>query len=108
MQQYILRRLLYSIPSLLVVSILIAGLVRLQPGDVVMAMVAEGGNMDPALLDQIREQLGLDKPFPIQYATWMVGLLTLNPGDSYWSGKPIIELWSQSIPVTLQLGAMAV
>lgn len=107
MQQYIMRRLLYSIPVMLVVSLLVSVLIRLQPGDVVMAMMAEAGNINPALLDKIRHELGLDQPFHVQYVTWMFHFLTGNPGQSYWSGKPITELWSSAIPVTLELAFLA-
>ena len=108
MQQYIARRLLYSIPVLLVVSILVSGLIRLQPGDAVMAMMAESGNIDPAILGKIRHELGLDLPFPQQYAVWMWNLARGDPGQSYWSGKPILELWSKAIPITLELGLLAI
>ncbi len=107
MQQYIMRRLLYSIPVMLVVSLLVSVLIRLQPGDVVMAMMAEAGNINPALLDKIRHELGLDQPFHVQYVTWMFNFLTGNPGQSYWSGKPITELWASAIPITIELSLLA-
>ncbi|MBI2886902.1 MAG: ABC transporter permease [Chloroflexi bacterium] len=108
MQQYIARRLLYSIPVLLVVSVLVSGLIRLQPGDAVMAMMAEAGNIDPGTLNRIRAELGLDKPFHEQYVLWMWNLVRGDPGFSYWSGKPIMELWSMAIPITLELAFLAI
>ena len=62
MGSYIIRRLLVAIPSLVIVTILIAGLVRLQPGDVVMAKLAESGPLTEEDIKEIQEELGLDRP----------------------------------------------
>lgn len=107
MQTYILRRLIYSIPVLLIVSLLVAGLIRLQPGDVVMAMMAESGSINPAVIDEARAELGLDRPFHEQYVIWLFNLLMGNPGNSYWNNRPITELWASAIPITMELAVLA-
>ena len=60
MGRYILRRLLVALPSLVIVTVLIAGLLRLQPGDVVMARLAESGYLSAEDIDAMRADLGLD------------------------------------------------
>ena len=67
MTEYIIRRLLSAIPSLVLVSVIIFSLVRLVPGDVVMARLAEGGYADDEELAKMRAELGIDRPFVVQY-----------------------------------------
>ena len=58
--------MLSAIPSLLLVSVIIFSLVRLVPGDVVMARLAEGGYADDEELAKMRAELGIDRPFVVQ------------------------------------------
>ena len=82
MGSYIIRRLLIAIPSLVLVSILIAGLVRLQPGDVVMARLADSGHVTDEEIEVMRRELGLHRSFPVQYAEWISGVLRGDLGES--------------------------
>lgn len=108
MHRYILRRLLYSIPALFLVSILIFLLVRLVPGDVILAQVGEAGYISEARLQEFRAQLGLDAPLPVQYVRWMGGLLfKFDLGKSLWTGEPVIEEIKRKLPVTAELALMS-
>ena len=107
MGSYIIRRLLVAIPSLVIVTILIAGLVRLQPGDVVMAKLAESGPLTEEDIKEIQEELGLDRPFPQQYATWMSGVLRGDLGESLWSGRDVLQTLATRSRVSVQLALMA-
>ena len=107
MGSYIIRRLLIAIPSLVIVTILIAGLVRLQPGDVVMAQLAESGPLSEEDIKDIREGLGLDRPFPQQYASWMSGVLRGDLGESLWSGRDVLQTLATRSRVSVQLALMA-
>ncbi len=108
MREYVLRRLLLTIPVLLGVSIGIFSLIRIVPGDTLMAMIDQSGSVTPEDLTKIRSQMGLDKPFPIQYVTWMSGVVRGDLGASYWTGKPVTDELIQRLPVTMQLAVMAI
>jgi len=116
MRDYIIRRLLIMIPTLLLVSLLIFFLMRLMPGDIVDAIQAI--NID-AEIDRpaLERQFGLDKPVLVQYGRWMgfapqtdgsfSGILQGNIGFSFWNHKTVAELLAIKWPVTFQLGLMA-
>ena len=87
MQGYIIRRALLAIPTLLLVTVGAFALIRLVPGDVVIAKVGDAGNT--ADLDQVRHELGLDAPFHVQYFRFVGGILTGNPANSLWTGRSV-------------------
>ena len=107
MGSYIIRRLLIAIPSLVLVSILIAGLVRLQPGDVVMARLADSGHVTDEDIEVMRRELGLHRSFPVQYVEWMSGVLRGDLGESLWSGRDVLETLATRSRVSVQLAVMA-
>jgi peptide/nickel transport system permease protein len=104
MQNYLGRRLAQIIPTLILVSILVFLLQQLMPGD--PALVLAGEERDPAVVAQIRAQLWLDRPLPVQYLHWVVNLLHGDLGRSWRMGQPVLTLLAQKLPVTLQLAAM--
>ncbi len=81
----------------------------LTPGDPVMnifwARYGEDIAPTPELLDQIRADVGLDRPLPQQYLSWLGRLVRGDLGDSFIDKKPIIEKLARRFPVTLQIGA---
>ena len=107
MGQYIIRRLLIAIPSLIIVTILIAGLIRLQPGDVVMAMLSEAGYLSDEEIEEMRRNLGLHRSFPVQYADWIGGVLRGDLGVSLWTGRDVLETLATRSRVSVQLALMA-
>ena len=107
MGQYIIRRLLIAIPSLIIVTILIAGLIRLQPGDVVMARLADSGHVTKEDIRVMRVDLGLDRSFPEQYVSWMAGVLRGDLGESLWSGRDVLETLATRSRVSVQLALRA-
>ncbi len=108
MGRYIIRRLLTALPSLVIVTILIAGLVRLQPGDVVMARLSEAGYVEQEDIDRMRADLGLDKSFPQQYVEWALGVLRGDLGESLWSeGTSVLGQLGQRSRLSVQLALMA-
>ncbi len=109
MAQYILKRLLATVPTLLGVAILIFLLLRVVPGDVVEARyMGEGGQFQSQDQMQIeRQKLGLDQPLWKQFATWMSGLARLDFGLSMWTGAPITEEIKLRFALSLQLALMA-
>ncbi len=106
MLNFLARRIMQIVPTLFFVSVLIFSLQHLLPGD--PALVMAGEERDPAVIEQIRHQYRLDKPVPVQYAYWIKGVLTGDFGESLRNKMPVRELIAQKLPVTLQLGAMAI
>ena len=107
MGRYIIRRLLVALPSLLIVTILIAGLVRLQPGDVVMARLAESGYLTDEDIQAMRHDLGLDKSFPQQYLEWVGGVVRGDLGTSLWTGRDVLDTLVQRSRVSVELALLA-
>ncbi len=106
MGQYAIRRILLSIPVLLGVSIILFAAVRVIPGDIAVARL--GVEASPALLEELREDLGLNRPLYAQYFEWLRGAVFLDFGDSLWSGRPVIDNLSRAVPVTMQLGLFSI
>jgi peptide/nickel transport system permease protein len=78
-----------------------------MPGDALTALMAESGNVSPRELQKLRKELGLDRPYHEQYLLWIWQLVTLNPGYSIFTGDAISVSLKKSIPVTIELAALA-
>jgi peptide/nickel transport system permease protein len=109
MQGYILRRILALIPTLIFASFIVFITVRLIPGNIIDLMLSQN---DVSASKQSREQLeallGLDTPMYIQYFKWMGALLFQGSlGNSLWTNTPVMEEIMQRLPVTFELGIMA-
>ncbi len=112
MGSYLARRLLYMIPTLLVVSVIIFSLVRMVPGDIIDQMVSEmaaqpgaGGNIDRAAIER---RLGLDVPVYIQYGRWLGGALQGDLGESFKGFGTVGEKIASRLPVTFELGILSI
>ncbi|WP_089943433.1 efflux RND transporter permease subunit [Candidatus Entotheonella palauensis] len=104
--QYLAKRLALAIPALFLVTLMVFTLVRLIPGDVVEMMYEEQGYADD--IDEMRELLGLHQPLHLQYLNWLKQVLRGDLGVSLWTENDVTtELWSR-LPVTLELGIMAI
>ena len=89
MFSYIIRRLVLLVPVILIVGVIVFGLVHLTPGD--PAGVILGDQATPEQVDQLREQLGLNDPLPVQFFNWFTGILRLDFGESVFLGIPVTE-----------------
>jgi peptide/nickel transport system permease protein len=107
MQKYVIRRLLLAIPVLLLSSLIVFGLMRVMPGDALVALMGESGNVGERELKKLRKDLGLDRPYHEQYLIWVWQMVSLNPGDSIFTNEPIPVALKKSIPVTLELATLA-
>ena len=109
MQAYIVRRLLALIPTLFFASLIVFVTVRLIPGSVIDLMLSQNDiAADKLSRDQLISALGLDKPMWQQYASWMGGILLRGDfGQSLWQSTPVAELLLARLPVTFELGVMA-
>ena len=90
MYKYIITRLLLAIPTLLGAALLVFLLLRAVPGDVCeIRLGGTGLYVDPAEITLCRDKLGLNDPMYIQFADFVTGYLTLDLGESMWTGRPI-------------------
>ncbi|WP_148193446.1 ABC transporter permease [Pseudomonas syringae] len=105
MLMFILRRLLSSIPTLILVSLFVFTLQKLLPGDPVLAMAGE--ERDPAVMEYLRDKYRLDDPIPLQYLNWVGNVLTGDLGTSLRTEQPVTTLLASKLPVTLELAVLA-
>ncbi len=103
MQTYILRRLAFSVPVLLLTSILVFSLLHMVPGDVIVAKLADQGTVKPEDIELMRRQYGLDKPLPQQYLIWLGRLARGDLGISIYTEEAIQTSLRRSFPVTMEL-----
>jgi peptide/nickel transport system permease protein len=101
----ILRRLVATIPVLLLVTAGVFALIHLTPGDPIDAMMAE--SVDDSVKRELRRDLGLDRPLYLQYATWMGRLLQGDLGRSIRNQEPVIDNVGRRIKPSLQLAGFA-
>ncbi len=109
MQAYILRRLLALIPTLIFASIIVFTTVRLIPGDIIDMMLSQN-DISASKMDReaLMATLGLDKPMWTQYLSWVGNLFKGDMGNSLWQSTPVTERLAQRIPVTFELGVLAI
>lgn len=104
MKKYVLNRLLHLIPIILGITFLSFLLMRTASGDVVDVMFENsGGAVDQQIIEEKKAELGLDRPFIVQYASWLGGLLTGDMGTSYVSGQRVFETFMSKLPNTIML-----
>src|SRR5260370_17781617 len=106
MTRYIIRRVVLMLPVALLVTIIVFGLLRLAPGDPVLAF--SGDVRDPELLNEMRHQLGLDQPLPVQYVAWMEHTIQGDFGRSSRTHQRVGEAIVERLPATLELTMLAV
>ena len=107
MLDYIIRRLLLLLISLILVTMLVSLVVRLLPGNAVQVLAAQQGFTAPTDLVKLRHDLGLDKPWPVQYWNWATGVLHGDFGKSLRTRRPISVELRARLPVTFELAAFA-
>ncbi|WP_411278071.1 ABC transporter permease [Gaiella sp.] len=100
---YVLKRVLFMIPTMIGISIVIFMMVRLLPGDIVSVLAGADVGSDPELIEQAREQLGLTGSYPEQYWRWMSGVLQGDLGDSLRNTEPVSTVLLNALPITAEL-----
>jgi len=102
---YIIKRLLWAIPTLLGVSILVFSMVHLAPGDPALVMLGEHANKEA--VDALREQMGLNRPLIEQYYFFITNAIQGNFGISTISGEPVLDEFMERFPATIELSLVA-
>ena len=105
MLQYIIKRLLLTIPLIFGVCTISFFLIHLIPGDPVDIMLGEQASLEEKV--SLRKELGLDQPLAAQYGGFLKGLVTLDLGRSLQSGRPVVEEIAKRFPATAELTVAA-
>jgi peptide/nickel transport system permease protein len=108
LKKYILNRLIQLIPVLLGITFLSFSMMRIAGSDAVTEMYAEKGAVSQAIIDEKKAELGLDKPFLVQYISWLGGLVTGDMGVSYVSGREVFTSFASKLPNTLLLTVLSI
>lgn len=110
MWQYILKRFLLMIPTLLGVALVVFLLMHVVPGDIALLILGageQGGDVNLTELAKVRHKLGLDRPLFVQFFSWVWGIVRLDFGNSLWTGAPVIEELRTRFPLTLEVAVFA-
>src|SRR6188508_3639929 len=101
---YVVRRILATIPVMVVVALFVFSLLYIAPGD--PAAVIAGDQASPADVERIRQGLGLDRPFLVQFGTWLWRILHGDLGTSIFTNLPVSAMIAPRIEPTLSLMAL--
>lgn len=101
MGKYIVRRVLLALPVLIGVTLLVFTMMHFAPGDPVIVML--GPEFDQTTYDQLRQDLGLDQPLPVQYLIWLGRVVRGDLGKDFISKQPVAERMLLALPTTLVL-----
>ena len=112
MIQYIVRRLLLFIPTMILATVMVFALFWVVPGDAAMMILTgeegEGGRVNTEDLEQLRKELGLDRPIHVQYGEWVFNLLKGDLGTSIWYRIPVMDELKDRFLVSMELAVMAI
>jgi peptide/nickel transport system permease protein len=108
MYRYIVNRILLVIPTLVGAAALVFTLMRLIPGDVCLVRLGSGGtSFSEQALQACHAELGLDRPWILQFGQFLWGMLHLDFGISMWSGKPVVDEIASRFPISLEVALLA-
>lgn len=108
MFDYVVRRLLLAIPTILLVMFMTFMLLRLVPGDLVSIMLAERPYATEADRAALEEELGLDEPVPTQFVKYLLNVLQGDLGTSPYTTTPVTEELGRRLPITMEFGFLAI
>jgi peptide/nickel transport system permease protein len=110
MWQYIIKRMLLMIPTLLGAALVVFLLMHVVPGDIALLIMGtgeQGGDVNLRDLDRLRETMGLNRPLYVQFLSWVWGIVHLDFGTSLWSGAPVFEELRIRFPLSLEVAIFA-
>jgi peptide/nickel transport system permease protein len=110
MSTFIIKRFLMGIVVLLLLSFIVFMVMRLLPGDPLLFFVSQGevSSLNPAKLNELRAEYGLDKPLMVQYFTWIANVLHGEMGKSIFYQEKVSTLIFERMPVTIYVGILSV
>ena len=107
MSRYIVRRLVLFVPTMFFVSLMTFTLLRAIPGDAVVAQLEENPRLSPELVEQLRDELGLNDPLWQQYSVWIGRIVQGDFGRSFVGGRDIGNEFGRRLPYTVELAVGA-
>jgi peptide/nickel transport system permease protein len=105
MRDYILKRLLQIIPTILMITLVVFAMMHTIPGDPIIALLGDAYSEEDAM--QLRQAYGLDKPLVVQYVIWLGKLVRGDWGTSILTSRPVLQDVLLRLPVTVELIALA-
>ena len=109
MTAYIVRRVILVIPTLIILSILVFGVIRIIPGNIIDLMVTQDAVLAEMDREALEKALGLDKPIHIQYGSWLGDIITKGDlGKSLWRKTSVTGDIMTRLPITFELGMMSI
>jgi peptide/nickel transport system permease protein len=106
--RYIVVRLYSMALTLLGLSVLVFLMLRLVPGTVVEQMIGADAIANPVMVEELKRFFGLDQPWYVQYSRWIAALAHGDLGTSWRTGKPVVSLILERLPVTIELALLSV
>jgi peptide/nickel transport system permease protein len=107
MQAYIIRRLMVAMVGIIGLSMLVFLLLRVAPGDAAVIYLGEDVSAQPERLAELRRHLGVDRPIPVQYASWVGDLMRGDLGTSLFTGRSINTELRNRVPISAELAILA-
>ena len=109
MWQYIVKRLLLMLPTLIGAALVVFLLMHVVPGDIALLILGgdQGGDINPQELVKLRGQLGLNQPLYVQFLSWLWGVVHLNFGTSLWTGTSVLGEIMIRLPLSLEVAIAA-
>lgn len=108
MWKYIARRVVALVPALFGLSLIIFAMVRLIPGTVVEQLLGSEGLATRETIESLRAYFGLDQPVHVQYVNWLCRVVQGDLGNSWRTGKPVLQMIFDRLPVTGELALLSV
>jgi len=109
MTAYVVRRIFLVIPTLIILSMIVFGVIRIIPGNIIDLMVTQDAVLKEMDRVAIEKALGLDKPIHVQYGRWLRDIITKGElGKSLWRKTSVTEDIMTRLPITFELGIMAI
>ena len=109
---YLVRRILFMVLVLFLVSVTSFIIIRLPPGDwlssYVMQLRVQGADINDSQIQSLKAMYGLDKPGVVQYFKWITGIFSGDFGRSFQYNKPVLDLLKERLPLTLILSLMTI
>jgi len=108
MHRYIISRILLAVPTLVGAAALVFLLMRLIPGDICLVRLGSGGStFTEQSLAACHAEIGIDRPWLVQFGSFLWGMMHLDFGLSMWSGKPVVQEIATRFPVSLEVALIA-
>lgn len=114
MKDYIIRRLLFLIPTIIGITLITFILLQLMPGNPASLKIKVGTDgisndtLAKEIIEETKKLYGLDKPIITQYLLWLKRIVTFNFGDSFKDHKPVMQKIKERLPITLQLNIISI